>query len=319
MAEHRTVFARCWLLSALAMWPLAVPAWAQIQADERWYQIEVTVFARDNAMQSQEIWPMEVLQQPVARSTRPLNTMMSVYDLPDWSVLDASLTRALVAEDIAQARDLSTASQSGDERVSGAPVLRSSTFRLPDPQRDALLALPSSAQQFRDTNRALSQDGRYRVMFHQAWRQPMQGSNQAIPVWLEGGNRFGERHELEGSLNFRFNPGQDRVVLDVRLWLTQFTSMSPDAGGPISLPDLPATVMNQRTAEALPDEQPWYIAQAIPVLNSRELRSNEFHYLDHPAVGVLVQIQPYTVPPLPETELAIELEPEPAAPSAPTL
>ena len=25
MAEHRTVFARCWLLSALAMWPLAVP------------------------------------------------------------------------------------------------------------------------------------------------------------------------------------------------------------------------------------------------------------------------------------------------------
>jgi hypothetical protein len=45
------------------------------------------------------------------------------------------------------------------------------------------------------------------------------------------------------------------------------------------------------------------------VLNTRELRSNEFHYLDHPAVGVLVQIQPYTVPPLPEPGL----EPAPAS------
>jgi hypothetical protein len=306
MADYRSINARFRVMSALAMWLLVAPAWAQVQTEERWYEIEVTVFAHDNAMQSREIWPMELLQQPVARSTRPLDTLMSVYDLPDWSVLDASLPRAMVAEDIAQASVVSAATQSIDERVSGAPVLRSTTFRLPDPQRDALLALPSSARQFQDTNRALSEAGRYRVMYHNAWRQPMQGSNQAIPIWIEGGNRFGQRHELEGSLNLRFNPGQDRVVLDVRLWLTQFSAMPPADRVEFTLPALPVAVINQRSAENLPDEQQWHNAQVIPVLNTRELRSNEFHYLDHPAVGVIVQIQPYEVPPLPEPELATE-------------
>lgn len=310
MAEYRNINARLRVSCALAIWLLAAPAWTQVQTEERWYQIEVTVFAHDNAMQSREIWPMELLQQPVVRSTRPLDTLMSVYDLPDWSVLDASLTRTLVAEDFDQAPALPAASQSSNERVTGAPVLRSSIFRLPDPLRDALLALPSSARQFQDTNRALTEAGRYRVMYHNAWRQPMRGSNQAIPIWLEGGNRFGQRHELEGSLNFRFNPGQDRVVLDVRLWLTQFSAMPPIEGEQISLPELPVAVINQRTVENSPDEQQWHIAQVVPVLNTRELRSNEFHYLDHPAVGVLVQIQPYTVPPLPEPEPAPAAENE---------
>ena len=314
-AEHRIINSRFRVSSALALWLLAAPAWAQVQTEERWYQIEVTVFAHDNAMQSREIWPMELLQQPVARSTRPLDTLMSVYDLPDWSVLDRTLTSTPVAESIALAQAIATA-QPVDDRLTGAPVLRTSTFRLPDPQRDAFLALPSSDQQFQDTNRALAGTGRYRVMFHSAWRQPMRGSNQAIPVWLEGGNRFGQRHELEGSLNFRFNPGQDRVVLDVRLWLTQFSAMPPAESVEISLPELPEAVVSQRNPEGLPDEQQWHNAQVIPVLNTRELRSNEFHYLDHPALGVIVQIQPYTVPPLPEPEMNSEPAPAPASDSS---
>lgn len=311
-AEHHTIISRFRVASALAMCLLAAPALAQVPFEERWYQIEVTVFAHDNAMQSREIWPMELLQQPVARSTRPLDTMMSVYDLPDWSVLDASLTDAPVAEGIALTQAVAAA-QPIDDRSTGAPVLRSSTFRLPDPLRDAFLALPSSDQQFQDTNRALAGTGRYRVMYHSAWRQPMRGSSQSIPVWLEGGNRFGQRHELEGSLNFRFNPGQDRVVLDVRLWLTQFSAMPPADSVEISLPDLPEAVISQRKPEGMPDEQQWHNAQVIPVLNTRELRSNEFHYLDHPAVGVIVQIQPYTVPPWPEPELAPEAALAPAS------
>ena len=311
-ADYRIVNARFRVSSALAMWLLVAPAWAQVQTEERWYQIEVTVFAHDNAMQSREIWPMELLQQPVARSTRPLDTLMSVYDLPDWSVLDAALTGTPVVEGIALTQAVAAA-QPIDDRSTGAPVLRSSTFRLPDPQRDAFLALPSSDQQFQDTNRALAGTSRYRVMYHSAWRQPMRGSSQSIPVWLEGGNRFGQRHELEGSLNFRFNPGQDRVVLDVRLWLTQFSAMPPADSMEISLPDLPEAVISQRNPEGMPDEQQWHNAQVIPVLNTRELRSNEFHYLDHPAVGVIVQIQPYTVPPLPEPELAPEAAPAPAS------
>jgi hypothetical protein len=140
-ADYRIINSRLRVASALAMGLLVAPAWAQVQTEERWYQIEVTVFAHDNAMQSSEIWPMELLQQPVARSTRPLDTLMSVYDLPDWRVLDTSLSGTPVAEGIALTQAVDTA-QTVDDRLTGAPVLRSSTFRLPDPQRDAFLALP---------------------------------------------------------------------------------------------------------------------------------------------------------------------------------
>lgn len=276
---------------------------AQNQPEERWYQIEVTVFAHSNAMSEQEIWPMSLLQEPVARNTRPLDTLMSVYDLPDWSVLDNTLIPtpdlALSAETDGFPTDL----LSVDDRASGAPVLRNSTFRLPDADRDAFLALPSSAHQFQDTNRALVNDGRYRVMYHNAWRQPMRGGNQSVPVWLEGGNQFGQRHELEGSLTFRFNPGQDRVVLNARLWLTEFTAQMPADSEAVTLPDLPESVTSLRLQAPVTDALPWSAAKVIPVVNTRELRSNEFHYLDHPAVGILVQIQPYNVPPLPEPAL----------------
>lgn len=274
----------------------------QNQPEERWYQIEVTVFAHKNAMLEQEIWPMSLLQEPVARNTRPLDTLMSVYDLPDWGVLDNTLIPTLDLAPPAQTGGFPTDVLSLDDRASGAPVLRSSTFRLPDADRDAFLALPSSTHQFQDTNRALSNDGRYRVMYHNAWRQPMRGSNQSIPVWLEGGNRFGARHELEGSLTFRFNPGQDRVVLNARLWLTEFTAQLSADSQQVTLPDLPDSVVNLRMEAPATDALPWSAAKVTPVVNTRELRSNEFHYLDHPAVGILVQILPYNVPPLPEPE-----------------
>jgi len=39
------------------------------------------------------------------------------------------------------------------------------------------------------------------------------------------------------------------------------------------------------------------------MIQSRDMRSNEFHYLDHPAVGIVVLVKPYTPPPLPAAEL----------------
>ena len=30
----------------------------------------------------------------------------------------------------------------------------------------------------------------------------------------------------------------------------------------------------------------------------RDMRSNEFHYLDHPALGVVILVKPYEKPPL---------------------
>jgi len=51
---------------------------------------------------------------------------------------------------------------------------------------------------------------------------------------------------------------------------------------------------------------------------SREMRSNEFHYVDHPALGLVVTVFPYEVPPLPEsTPDPDEAEASPATPEPP--
>jgi hypothetical protein len=233
---------------------------------------------------------MDVLAQPVPRSTRPLNSMLDVLSLPVWQAVTP------------QFQEIDPAPESPQIAL----PLHNSEFRLPDPERDAFLALPASAHAFTDTNRALTSSPDYRVLYHNAWRQPLTGANQAVPVWVSGGGLFGDRHELEGILTLRFNPGQDRVVLDARLWLTQFSTMPPAAGNEIRLPDLPQSLVSTLTQAAannalngIQASRDWFPAQVIPVVSSREMRSNEFHYVDHPAVGIVVQVFPYTVPPLP--------------------
>ncbi|MDO8908037.1 MAG: CsiV family protein [Pseudohongiella sp.] len=268
----------------------------QPQADQRWYQIEITLFAHDTAMQAQEHWPMELLAQPLPRNTRPLDSMLEVLSLPAWQA---------AASQFREDEPL-------PEPVEIAVPLRTSEFKLPDFERDAFLALPASAHGFTDTNRALTNAADYRVLYHNAWRQPLSGANQAVPVWISAGGLFGDRHELEGTLTFRFNPGQDRVVLDARLWLTQFSTTPPGAGNEISLPELPLSLISRlaqtaanATAIDVPTIQTWYPAQVIPVVNTREMRSNEFHYVDHPAVGIVVHVFPYTPPPLPADSAAL--------------
>lgn len=263
----------------------------QGQSQERWYQIEITLFAYDNAMQVQEHWPMETLSQPLPRTIRALDRMIDVLSLPEWQAIPAESPAADPLADI----DLAATSDQSAALPELAVPLHTSDFRLPDPERDAFLELPAAAHGFTDTNRALMSSPSYRVLYHNAWRQPLTGANRAIPIWVSGGQAFGNRHELEGSLTVRFNPGQDRVVLDARLWLTQFSTVPPATGEEISLPELPGFIATGTETQFV---QTWYPVQVIPVLNSREMRSNEFHYVDHPAVGIVVHVFPYTVPPL---------------------
>ncbi|MBU2097349.1 MAG: peptidoglycan binding protein CsiV [Gammaproteobacteria bacterium] len=290
--------------TAAAVLCLLLPAQVlgQTPADQRWYQIEVTLFAHDNAMQTQEHWPLEVLAQPLPRTIRALARLSDVLALPAWQTTGTDSPSLAATESNAPVDSVPPAQELAEYAV----PLHSSDFRLPDPERDAFLALPVSAHGFTDTNRALTNSARYQVLFHDAWRQPMTGSNQAIPIWITGGQQFGNRHELEGSLTLRFNPGQDRVVLDARLWLTQF-STQPSAGDEqISLPELPPSVIGAADQiSPSTTEQQWYPVQIIPVVNTREMRSNEFHYIDHPAVGIVVHVFPYTVPPLPADPAAL--------------
>lgn len=300
-----------WLTLIATMLGVWVPP-VSAQDGNRWYQIEVTIFSHENSNVLLEQWPVEDLALVYPVNTRPLDTLIDHLTLDDWSVLQAP------GRDDSAGNDSDT--EATDTLAAGPAASRSSDYRLPDPQRDAFVALPDSEHEFTQTNRALNESSAYRLLYHNAWRQPVMRADGAIPITVAGGRRFGDHHELEGTLTIRFNPSRDRVLLDTNLWLARFSARSPEQGESLQLPDNPTASRRPAAAVVNPDpltsdsgeEQAsrYYITNVFPMRDSRAMRSNEFHYLDHPAFGIVVQVFPYEPPseavtPFPETDLPL--------------
>jgi len=206
-------------------------------------------------------------------------------------------------------------------------------FKFLNLERDEYLRLPASLSDFAQTNRALSRSPEHRLLFHGVWRQPVLFENEAKAILIEGAERYGNQSELQGSLTIRFNQNSDRVVLDADIWLTEFViddprnslettmqaaaepkqatelSATPMSAAPVQwqLPDLPTTIADgplQTLRNRLQTDKSQYRVQNVfQMLQSRAMRSNEFHYMDHPALGIVVQVEPYEVPALPEPEI----------------
>lgn len=308
------------------------PGMSQAQAAEavgqRWYQVEMTVFTHESSNLDLELWTPDRLSLAFPERLRRLRPVSDVLMLDDWSVLSA--------ENNAQA--LATAADSNIPPAAGGPNVRpvpdvvvgprpyepaaaGEGFSMPDLLRDAFWELPAADHDFTNTNRALTQSSQHRILFHAAWRQPMTRLNAATPIAVVGGRAFNDRHELEGSLRLYFNNSEDRIILEPNLWFSTFGSSSGTGSNPgfnadsngesapvWQLPPLPEILqVAADNSAAISASQPAYTpTRIIQVNQTREARSNEFHYIDHPAIGVFIQLTPYEVPP------PAVVEPQPA-------
>lgn len=272
---------------------------AEATVEQDWFQVEVTVFTNEDGSAETELWTPNKLGLGFPQRLRTLKKSSDVLQLSDWTSLtgtsETMLSNAVVTPAV----------------VGPLPFAPGDSFKLPDYARESFLALPPADYDFVSTNRALTQSADHRILYHNAWRQPMTRRNVATAVAVTGGGEFDDRFELEGSLALYYNNGGDRVIFAPNLWLTSFTT-DDNATEEWQLPVLPGIlqpVVNE------PATQEYFVGRIIRFNQTREMRSDEFHYLDHPAMGVLIQITPYSVPPLPtsETETEVELEvPDPA-------
>jgi len=281
------------LLAGLLANGPALMGTAQAQEPARWYQIEISIFTNEDSNLATERWRPERMASVFPADTRPLLTLMDYLDLADWDSLNPLLPRSV---DSAGLQSEIPSESEAPARHEGPEAPQNSDFRLPDFQRDAFLALPPDTHNFAETNRALNTSPSYRLLYHSAWRQPVHLPAQASPIGILAGRQYGERHELEGTLTIRFNPGQDRVVLDAGFWLTQFSTLPPDNQNEVRLPALPGNLRSATSTTFLSEPPQYFPRQIIPVNISRDMRSNEFHYVDHPALGIVVQVLPYTPP-----------------------
>lgn len=220
-----------------------------------------------------------------------------------------------------------------------------------------------------------------RVLFHEAWRQPLSSSEESVAIVITGGDKVEDHHELEGSIRISLNRF---LHFKTNLWRNFFV---PNYGQEVAywppLPKLPEPVkptFNQKLEDSqeletnhletfepsvqsnldsfsyFPDKAETtnqfnlsssdlnsdqgtlnlnlgttygqtnpkdfnfsidntldatasanLVSEIITLKQSRRMRSNELHYIDHPRLGIIVKISPYEVE-LPQLDAAINEE-----------
>ena len=258
-------------------------------AQERWFQIELSIFSNENIEdRNAESWLPSNYELNYPENMRKLSLLTDLF-LSDHNLDDrSSVTGSASQEEI-------DAMIRNDQLKNIRPRIKSteSSFKLFDFSRDDFTQLPPSDSDFQQTNRTLERSSDHRLLYHGLWRQAVRQSSNAVPIYIEGGLRYGDNHELQGSVTIRFNENEDRVVVDTHIWLIEY-SIVKDSSSEWELPQIPESIRieSRENSSSLT-----YFPNNVYVMEqSREMRSNEFHYLDHPAIGLVISVKPYSVP-----------------------
>lgn len=293
MLRHFSTLFRYRLFGAITLLPLlTLSLHARAQGDgepaqgpeERWYQVEVIVFSRPGGDTGEEFWPRDLI----------LNYPFDLVTLRDPSDPVSASARGRRGDPLALAN--------GEADLARAPYYR----------------LPQSERSLNNYVGALRRQGGYRVLFHQAWRQPFVEDATGPAILVSGGDAYGEHFELEGSLRLSLSR---YLHLDTDLWLTRFVPNQGQAPG--TWPQLPsrpsedddavadlaratpldagygdAWDLNLNGGARLPEflREPYLPNRIVTMAQQRKMRSNELHYLDHPLMGMIIEITPYELP-----------------------
>jgi hypothetical protein len=160
-----------------------------------------------------------------------------------------------------------------------------------DPQGKYFHALPSSELSLATAESILQNSSSYEVIEHVAWRQPGLGENAAKAVHIQGGPEYRTSpvapQGYESSTLYADAPvAQSLKQLDgtVKVVLGQYLHLYTDL-----------VLRRPVTTETLDDNQQSLRTNALyqfSIQKHRRMRSKELHYLDHPLLGILVQITP---------------------------
>ena len=258
-------------------------------AQERWFQIELSIFSNENIEdRNAESWLPSDYELNYPKNMRKLSLLTDLF-LSDHN-LDGrlSVTGSASQEEI-------DAMIRNDQLKNIRPRIKSteSNFKLFDFSRNDFTQLSPVDSDFQQTNRTLERSSDHRLLYHGLWRQAVRQSSNAVPIYIEGGLRYGDNHELQGSVTIRFNENEDRVVIDTHIWLIEY-SIVKDSSSEWKLPQVPESV--RRESRENTSSLTYFPNNVYVMEQSREMRSNEFHYLDHPALGLVISVKPYSVP-----------------------
>ena len=137
--------------------------------------------------------------------------------------------------------------------------------------------------------RSLRRSSRFTVLSQQSWVQPI--GSEPTPILIQAGQRYDDRFEVEGTLSFT----RSRFLhLQTNLWYTVFEPKSGEsnpflAGFQSNLSD---EILSQHPELVKVERErgQYFAARTHPMFQSRRMRSDELHYIDHPLFGIVVRI-----------------------------
>jgi len=263
---------------------------AQAAGQDRWFQIEATVFTNESRFERDaEYWLPNQPELSFPESIRRLATVQ------DKLLIGAFLTAEDNSQETAAAPNEETLRSQRILSMGPEPERGADEFRLFDVLRDEYLDLPARLSDFSQTNRALERSPDHKLLFHGHWRQRVVSADEATSIYIEGSRRHDSLPILNGSLTIRFNDQKDRVVVDANLWLIEAAG-DTERSAEWTLPEIPAAVSDPTSGTTRSAKYPAASYRVYPMQQSREMRSNEFHYLDHPALGLIIAVRPYDLP-----------------------
>ena len=263
---------------------------AQAVGQDRWFQIEATVFTNESRFaRDAEYWLPNQPELSFPESIRRLATVQ------DKLLIGAFLTAEDNSQETAAAPNEETLRSQRILSMGPEPERGADEFRLFDVLRDEYLDLPARLSDFSQTNRALERSPDHKLLFHGHWRQRVVSADEATSIYIEGSRRRDSLPILNGSLTIRFNDQKDRVVVDANLWLIEAAG-NTERSAEWPLPEIPAAVSDPTSGTTRSAKYPAASFRVYPMQQSREMRSNEFHYLDHPALGLIIAVRPYDLP-----------------------
>lgn len=264
--QKRTTRAICSLLAPL----LLLPGLLHAEEEQRWYQVEVILFSQNNPdYHDSELWPLD-------------------YTLPDME----------------QSREL-------------VKNQKSTSSLYPEP----FSLVGNERLRLTETARRIKKASDVELVLHLGWLQPGLPEEKAVAVHIYDGmleRGAGEMRPLTSGDELPKLDGTLRLILSRYLhlesdliWrepLPPGMSLLPAAAQSLQGDDEGAaadeepaslTTMDEAAAEA--QQMPATIThQVFRLKQSRRMRSDEIHYLDHPLFGIIALVSRYE----PQTEAA---------------
>ena len=162
---------------------------------------------------------------------------------------------------------------------------------------------PEEAWQLSNEAHTLRTSGRYRVIEHIAWLQPGLPREEAIPVRIHAGinyqDEFQERtfsqsifSEIDTPIDHPVNELDGTIKIVLGRYLHVYTDLAYRK---------PFSVSSSALDNPLGKER---ILADFAVKSHRKMRSKTLHYIDHPLLGILVEIRPVET----ENETEAEIE-----------